>query len=88
MKKSERNYQKWLQERIIIKPHTMGTKLFWKSKTLQGSLVLFLLFFSEWFGFNASESELTQWVTGAVALVGFIYTIYGRISADTTLTVK
>lgn len=63
----------------------MKKKPFYTSKTVIGALiVLVATLFPEIF----TEVELNELVTLSTQLVGIILTVYGRIDANTKLTIK
>ena len=64
------------------------TKPWYKSKTLQGNIALFLTFVASILDipFSANESDIA--VKGLVALLSLIYAVYGRVVSETTLTVR
>ena len=65
-----------------------NTKPFYLSKTLVGALVLLASFVVSQLDLAISEGEIASIIEGVVALVGGLLVVYGRITAEKTLTIK
>ena len=64
------------------------TKPFYLSKTLVGALVLLASFVVSQLDLAISEGEIASIIEGVVALVGGLLVVFGRITAEKTLTIK
>lgn len=63
-------------------------KVFYKSKTVIGAVVLALVFLSREFDLPILEVEVEGVVQSVVAVLAFVFTVYGRMKATSSLSFK
>lgn len=66
----------------------MRSKFIGKSLTVQGALVLFIMYLLQRFGLDVEESVITNFVETGLAFAGFAMIIFGRWKAKHELHIK
>ena len=66
----------------------MGTKVWWKSTTLQGAVVEAFSLLTHWLGVPVVKDELDTAVASVLGLIGLVMVVVGRVKAKEEITVS
>jgi hypothetical protein len=64
----------------------IGQKKWWTSKTIQGGVITMLMFILTVSGVDLDKGLVTEFVGALFHLIGIAMVIYGRVKAQTSLT--